>query len=142
VNQALQQLSEGTGAQQLELTFLGFAQQGVVATHLLGELRQSGLQCAYFGAQLPYTFAVGGGASRVWMAAHYGSGTPLCHTAAVLQVIASLAHQSLEGIRILRDDRRANPFDRLRQGFERLCSVIIETLDFVIQLRALLSDPG
>ncbi len=52
VNQPLQQLRQGAGAQQLELALLRLAQQSVVATDFVGKLGQACLQRAHFDVQL------------------------------------------------------------------------------------------
>src|SRR5260370_38234439 len=47
-DEPLEQLREGAGAQQLQLALLGLAQEGVVASDLLGERGEAGLQRAKF----------------------------------------------------------------------------------------------
>ena len=46
-----------------------------------------------------------------------------------------------ESLRILRQHRTTNRLDRFGERLERLGAVIIESLDFVIELRALLRHP-
>src|SRR5580698_9632988 len=66
------------------------------------------------------------------------SGPPLGHAAPVFQVLAAAIHQRHEGVMVLGQDSGADAFHSLRQGLQRFSAEIIETLDLIIKLRALL----
>src|SRR5579871_216585 len=66
------------------------------------------------------------------------SGAALGHAAPVLEVFVAALHERAEGGEVLAEHRGAQPLDRLGESLERLGAVVVQALDLVVQLRALL----
>src|SRR5690349_2699345 len=66
------------------------------------------------------------------------SGAAPRHRTAILQIIAPLAHQSNERVVVSRQYRSAKALYRFCKRFERFGAVVVQALDFVIQVRAFL----
>ena len=121
---AIEQFAQRVRAQQLDFARLGLAQQQLVARDFFGE-RPQALAQFFFRA-------------RVTDRASARSRTPLGDCPPVFEIFAPAPHERCERLEILGDHRGAQPLHGLRQRLERLGAVIVEALDFEIQLRALL----